>query len=539
MRRRRDGSDFRPTEALREIRADYDAANESRYMPALTGVLPSGSGQDYHYRYESHYWRMMERARAADRNNMVIGQGITRLVDNVLQDGLTPDPETGFAKLDAAIKARRQNWAEDPEQCDAAGEFTHHQQARLTLRAVIVDGDILHLPLQAGSLQAVEAHRLRTPRNRTKRCIVHGVVLDRTTRRRLAYLLTKDEVDPLAPLRSFSEVSEYPARDRAGNRMVLHIYDPKRVSQTRGVTALAPIMYPLGMHEDLQFANLLRAQVAACYAVFHEFSAEVALSAPDQRGERMDEILSDGGRQRIEGIAPGMEVWGRPGETLKGFSPNVPNPEFFQHAALTLSIIAINLDLPVQVFLLDPTRTNFSGWRGAIDQARLGMRRIQNWMIARFYRPVYTWKLRQWLASDPEIRARATEAGIDPDNPPLAVFRHRWQRPRWPYIEPNKDISALSARKRSLLAAPSDVAGDDGYDYEDLVERIVRDNTLLIETAAARARELSSKLGVEILPQTVLFPTEQWAWAASRGRGNRPERPGADETSTGGNGAAA
>ena len=41
-----------------------------------------------------------------------------------------------------------------------------------------------------------------------------------------------------------------------------------------------------------------------------------------------------------------MELFGFPGESLKGFSPNVPNPEFFQHAKLILTILASNLDLP-------------------------------------------------------------------------------------------------------------------------------------------------------------------------------------------------
>jgi len=35
-----------------------------------------------------------------------------------------------------------------------------------------------------------------------------------------------------------------------------------------------------------------------------------------------------------------------------------------------LGILAVNLDLPLCVFLLDASETNYSGFRGAIDQAR-------------------------------------------------------------------------------------------------------------------------------------------------------------------------
>src|SRR5690606_1028361 len=102
--------------------------------------------------------------------------------------------------------------------------------------------------------------------------------------------------------------------------------------------------------------------------------------------------------------APGIEYTGAPGEKLTGFSPNIPNAEFFEHARLILTFVAINLDMPLQMLLLDATATNFSGWRGAFDQAKIGFRQIQSWLLKRFYAPVYEWKLRQWIAEDPAIR---------------------------------------------------------------------------------------------------------------------------------------
>ena len=67
---------------------------------------------------------------------------------------------------------------------------------------------------------------------------------------------------------------------------------------------------------------------------------------------------------------------------------------------MLLGILAVNLDLPLCVFLLDASETNYSGFRGAIDQARQRWREVQSWMMGLFHGPVYEWKVRQWAVTD-------------------------------------------------------------------------------------------------------------------------------------------
>jgi capsid protein len=149
--------------AFDAFRADYDMAKESRFRRRLTGFSPMGSGADYHYRSEADFLKMMELARAMDRNDVIIGQGVTRLVDNVIQGGMRIDPDTGDDGADAVLKAKWREWSENPDLCDAAGEMTFCEIAEKALRATVVDGDQLFIPLEAGQLQVMEAHRCRTP----------------------------------------------------------------------------------------------------------------------------------------------------------------------------------------------------------------------------------------------------------------------------------------------------------------------------------------------------------------------------------------
>ncbi len=474
-------------ETFSTLRADYDAARQSRFRRSRSSVSGIGRSGDWHYRSDGDYLRIMELSRDFDQNNLVVGQGVNRLVDNVLQEGFTLDPQTGDDDLDKFMKTRWKQWAEDPDRCDLAGELDFHGLEQKALRQTIVDGDVLGvLPQTEEQIEMIEAHRLRSP-TRTKRNIVHGVLLDEN-RRRLEYYFTKNDVDLYQAI-LLRDLAPRPVRDEDGNRQILHIYNPKRISQTRGVSHLAPISDVLGMHDDLQFAKLVQAQSASIISILHTLDESAEGNIPSGYGPESQETLKDGSTRTLMKVSPGTEYWGLPGEKLEGFAPNVPNPEFFPHAMLVLTFVAVNLDLPVSVLLLDPSNTNFSGWRGAIDQARKGWRKIQTWLRLRFHRPVYRWKVRQWLATVPDLKRLQTASKSDS----IDVFAHRWNAPEWEYIEPLKDASADLLITRNALNSQRRVQAKRGRDWEEVSTEIVDDNGNAIVKAKTKAQEINKQ----------------------------------------------
>jgi len=474
-------------ETFAGLKSDYQATKTSRFRRTRT-VPGMGASADYHYRTEARYLRMMEYARDMDRNDCIVGQTVDRAVTNTIQDGFVLDPNTGDTGLDTAWADRWREWSEDSEQCDIAGERTFAEIEELVPRHCLVDGDILALPNRSGALEMVEGHRLRTPTNTSKN-VVGGVLLD-SNRRRLQYWLTRNEIDSNRALTKVGDVKQYDARDTAGEKQVFHVYVSKRLSQTRGVTAFAPIFDLLGMFEDINFAKLVQQQVVSCFAVFRKRSEEFLPGADAQRGERSSETLSDGTTRTIEGVAPGMEIFGQPGEDLIGFSPNVPNPEFFPHVKLILTLIGVNLGMPLVLVMMDASQTNFSGWRGAVDQARLGFRRNQRRLALRFHSPVFRWKVRQWLAEDAAARTTAGQSNVNP-------FGHRWHPPTWPYIEPLKDATADLVRVRNCLISPRRLHSERGREWADIARETVEDNAMAIR----RAREEATAINAEFSDQ--------------------------------------
>ncbi len=476
--------------AMSEYRAEFSIGGTGRYLPSPRGIQAQGSGADYHYANETQFFRGIERARDFDRNNMVVGSGVNKLIANVVQDGFTLDPTTSDEGFNTELKALWYDWCDNEDSCDWEQERTFPAMESMVLRNAIVDGDLLCLPLEDGSLQFIEAHRLRHPASVSKRNVIHGVELDPKTGRRIRYHVTKPDIDAYRP-KTLADVQTYNARGEDGEKQVLHVYFPTRFSQRRGVTAFAPIAYPVAYHDDLQFAKLVQAQVCSAYAILEQQIVGQQVPPPPrtgdepQTGARFEEALADGTTRTTEGISPGMRVRARPGWELKGFSPAVPNPEFFMHASLILTIIAINLDLPVHVLLLDPTKTNFSGWRGAIEQARIRFRKIQRDLIKQFHTPVYRWKLRQWAAEDKAIARRMEQM------PARDFFSHAWHPPTWSYIEPSKDITANAQEAATCQTSRRRQRARVGEDWQDIVPEIVEDNAMLILAAQKRATELN------------------------------------------------
>lgn len=488
MNRRGSQLEIRSTTAatFSQLRNDYDAARPSIYRRFRPGVMALGSNADYHYRTDAYYFGMMELGRELFRNHALVGQGIRRLVANVIQGGFTPDPKTGDEGADDALEARFKDWAEDRKQCDVEQQKTFIDLQDLALQHVVVDGDILPiLPVNESGMQLVEGHRCRTPSNSVKN-IIHGVQVD-NRKRRLGFYLTKDDVGLNQAVRKVGDTVYCPADNPDGTTAVAHLYRPDRISQTRGTTALAPPADTAGMGDDLMFAMLVKAQAASCWGILHEF-AETAPPITDKpaHGEAASEPRPDGTTRWIEGASPGMEYFGYQGERLQGFSPAIPNPEFFTHANLILTIVAVNLDLPLHVFLLDPSQTNFSGWRGAIDQAKRRWEKFQSWLVQHFHNEVYRWKVRQWIDEDPALQRLAEKRKVN-------LLNVEWQLPGWPYIEPLKDISADVLEERTAQNSPRRIQAKRGRNFWDVCDEIVADNTYRISAAKKAAAAINKK----------------------------------------------
>lgn len=464
--------------AFEDIRADYDMSRSSRFVRRRTGVAPMGSGPDYHYRVEQKYYADMEQARDMDRNDPLVGILADRRVDNIVQQGFTLDPKTGDKKLDQDLYARWEAFSTDPDECDIAGELTWKEIERTCSRSESIDGDIVVVGTNDGPFQVIEAHSIQT-RSKIENTFL-GVTTDQYGKRLQYHVL-----EELNEHGTKGESRPVDVRNSDGVRQLFHVYNPKRALQTRGVTQIAPIFSYCGMLEDVNFAKLVQQQVVSCFAVFRKLAAATGETPPsvDGYGQSSTETSAAGTRY-IEGVSPGMEIIGRAGEELQGFSPNIPNSEYFQQVRMLLQVIGVNFGLPLCLVLMDGSETNFSGWRGAVDEARKGFVADQLNLVRRLNRPAYTWKVHQWMTDDKVLLKASKKSNIN-------IFAHNWNLPTWSYIEPVADAEGDATQLRNALTSPRRLHAARGGDWEEISEEIIADNAYAIEAAMKQAVELN------------------------------------------------
>lgn len=495
------------TDTWSKVSADYIIGQQSRLQRKRPGVDGLGRSADYHYRTERSLMVAIETARDDDRNNQVIGQGISRAVDNILQGGFGLDSKTGSRKLDKEIEDW---WTEvsSAKTFSSTGKFNFYQLTKLALRAVIVDGDIVGLTRDNDTLQLVEAHRLRTPYNslRSSHNVVHGIVFDDDAAP-TEYWITKEDINPFYSVQRMSEIDRFPAKDPdTGFDLVFHLFNPKRITQRRGFTSMAPISLPTGMLDDIMIAKLVQQQTASAITILTEQDKDALKyrnrSKSQKLGKQTTETLDDNTSRIIEELACGVQLKGLPGEKLTGFSANIPNPEFFAHARLVLTILGLNLGLPLVVFLMDASETNFSGWRGAMEQGKMGWKAIQRFLRDDWCCPIYLWKLRNYIASDPSFKARVEAAARDTiaRGRPFNVFKHGWNPPTWPYVQPVEDATANLLKRHGLLTSPRRLAAEDGLDFrEEIVRETVSDYYFAIRMAIKAALKINASLSSDDL----------------------------------------
>jgi hypothetical protein len=146
---------------------------------------------------------------------------------------------------------------------------------------------------------------------------------------------------------------------------------------------------------------------------------------------------------------------------------------------------------------MDATETNFTGWRGAMDQAKLGFITNQHRYESMFHRPVAVWKIRDWLSDDDDF-GRGLRAFVGKKikrGRAVEIFRHWWQKPSWPYPQPLHDAQANAVKVQTGQISLRDLHGENASDFRQFVRDSVADRMHWIGRAIRAARKLKAKFG--------------------------------------------
>lgn len=463
---------------------NYAATDPSQFRRTRNNL--GGTG-DAHYAQEFRYWNMREYARDMDRNDIFVGQLFTRACDNILGSGLMPHPATGDDGLNAEIRERWKEWAQDPKRCDYSQRHPFWKVEQFNARTAMVDGDAFDIVRASKGpdgdevcLQYHEGDKVASPDNQNDD-IVHGIEIDYVTDRVLGYHFLvpkpgqrKQRIRRIPTQVAQNQTIVIPAFDKdTGWPNVLHVFDPERMTQNRGVTVLHACFDAIGMFEDINYARLVQQQVVSSIAAF------ITSEKNFQFGAQTEETQADASDRVSEEIIPGAMVRLRPGEKVAPFTSGVPGPEFQQHVRLILRLVGGCIGMPLELSMMDTSDTTFHGYRGVLQMARRGFIRQHLALTSRLHRPTYERLVSSWFPGRTGRQERL-------------LLKHEWQVPGFPYVDPKVEAEADKVRSKNLLTSPRRLHAEQGNNWEDVSKEIVEDYSSAIKMAVKKAKELNT-----------------------------------------------
>lgn len=411
------------------------------------------------------------RARELGRNNSYVKRYLRLLQNNVvgpmgmkLQAQVKAGGETD-AEANRAIEAAWNDWASSPVTVD--GKLTLRRFEKLILKTVACDGEAF-VRLWRGfegnpyglALQAIDADLIDETFSRPARGsneIRMGVEVDALSRPVGYWVWNTTQVSGVDLMREryFVPASE-----------MLHLYDPERVNQTRGVTWVHSVMVPAHMLNAYEESEAVAARIGASKMGLFEKKTDSV--AGDLANEKKPATME---------ANPGTFDIVPDGYEFKTWEPEHPTAQFPSFIKQMLRKIASGFSVFYNVLANDAEGVSYSTMRSFALVERDDWRSIQQDFIDMWRRPLYA----AWLGMA-LLTGALQLASRDPVR--YLAVRHR---PRgWQWIDPENEANAAVISINNGLGTRTGFLAEKGEDLEDVFEEL------------AREKELAEKYGISI-----------------------------------------
>lgn len=426
--------------------AGYEHSTSSRLRSASAGIR--GGSADSH-RDANTRDSLRKQCQQLDRNNVLARGLVQRLIDMVVGDGFVLEARTEDPEWNAKAEELFNAWAENDDEAgggvDLRGKSSIDDMAAENVRAACFDGDLLYVKTGLGSLQAIEAERIRNPGTGVDAVTAAGTLMVGGVEMDGAGRALRYHVSGWAGVNAgaFPEMKTAPVRADA----CLFLVNPIRdiTGATRGEpqmqAALSRFDHLEGFDESARVAARIHAIMSA-FIVLDNPQADI-LTSP---GTVQDEDNADGDSQSVkhDELEPGMMRRLRPGESIQTVQASQPGPEYERFILVQVVFICANLGIPLPLALLDARQVNLSSMRSVMQLAWRNFERWQAWLIRKFYRQVYTWRIAMFMREG------------------RLPFREDWAKHDWmartpPVMDPKVEVEAARARVDAGMASHSRV----------------------------------------------------------------------------------
>lgn len=427
----------------------HDAAGSGR---RLRGWMPTSAGPN---RVNAGAASLRQRARDAARNDWA-GRAIPqRWAANLVGTGIIARPKTRDAALKTLLVELWEDWL---EVCDADGVLDGYGQQNLIARNWIESGEVfirlrprrpedgLPVPLQLQVLEAdmVPATDSTAPNGNT---ILQGIEFNAFGQRVAYHMLRNHPGDGQGDT---STTVRVPAE------FVLHVYEPNRPGQLRGVSDLAPILARLRGVGDFDDAVLERQKIANLFTAFLEKPPSGADQAIDPITGKP--VVSDADGTPMASMEPGTVQELLPGESMRFSDPPDAGAGYGDFTRQQYQGVAAGTGLPYELMSGDLREVSDRALRVILTEFRRHCQQRQ-WHILI---PQFCRKVRNAWAD------AAVLAGVLTAAEAREARRVTWVPQGWAYIHPTQDVQAKKMEIEAGLNSRSRIITERGDDPDEI-----------------------------------------------------------------------
>lgn len=447
-----------PKRAARRLqaRATISALSGSvrRYQGAAVGRRTDGwitPGTSADAEIAPQNARLRNRARDLVRNNPWAANAVKVLASNIVGPGIVPRTYPDSKRRTLARKVNDLWWQWNLT-ADARGRTDFYGLQTQIVRTLVESGEVLVRRRMAPGLvvpfqlEVMECDRLDSGRDGTRDgggWISQGIEYDAAGQRAAYWLFPQHPGGSGVGQMPGMESVRHPAAE------ILHIFDPLRSEQSRGVTWFAPAIMRLNDVDEFDEAVLVARKIQACSAAFvlgtSENVSTLGLPAVNEEG------------QQVETFEPGMIVYPQGATDVKFHEPK-GDGTYPDYMRTQLHAVGAALGVPYELLTGDLSQVSFISARfGRIQlKALVGQIRAQI-LEPQLLRPVWRWFVDIGQA-----------AGVVP----TGQIDCRWTYPQLESVQPKDDMEAALGRIRMGLSTwPEEVAAL-GFDPDEQLAEI-------------------------------------------------------------------
>jgi len=407
--------------------------------------------------------------------NIILSSISDRMATNLVgADGFALQARTGDKATDEYIeKVIWPRFTQNPEYREL---FTWSDVQKGVCKEMIGVGDVGFLKIKpTRQLQAIESEWINSPTGAQMR----SIGTDRKVEQGIEMTLGGKV---LAYWHNPPTQYGYPSgnAERMDRKNFIYVHgDIQRFSRTRPLPPFIQVMSCIWRLDDILDSEALCWQLLArlAFIINKDGSDEDAYDDSDEREDYESPEITD----RIQDIGTGLIMHGSEGDKVEGVNRNLPGKDFPASLRAFMQLFAMRYGLPLEVLMLDWSKTNFSSGRAALTQAGLTIHDWQMSQVRQFHRPVYEWILRLAI-EDGEIDYSPT------------IFDHEWFPPAPPWVDAKEEAESWGIRVDRGLVTFSDALKHQGKDRSEENERRRED----IEEAIKLSNDIEEQTGVKV-----------------------------------------